>query len=46
MNLERNREGDLAEDSFKRKGRALSGEHMKGQVCHLGALMTDCVSLF
>lgn len=31
----------LCSDCFKWKGRALSGEHMKGQLCHLGALMTD-----
>lgn len=42
----REEQSGLGWDSFKRKGRALSREHMKGQVCHLGALMTDCVSLF
>lgn len=46
MNLEKKQRRGLGWDSSKRKGRALSGEHMKGRVCHLGALMTGCVSLF
>lgn len=46
MNREKKQRRGLGWDSFKRKGRALSGEHMKGRVCHLGALMTGCVSLF
>lgn len=36
----------LGWDYFNRKGRALSGEHMKGQLRHLGALMTDWAALF
>lgn len=33
--------GGLGWDCSDRKGMALSGEHMKGQLRHLGALMTD-----
>lgn len=36
----------LGSDCFKWKGRALTVEHMKGQLCHLGALMTDRAGLF
>lgn len=36
----------LGWDCFNRKGRALSGEHMKGQLRHLGELMTDWAALF
>lgn len=32
--------------AFNRKGRALSGEHMKEELRHLGALMTDWAALF
>lgn len=33
-------------DCVNRKGRALSGEHMKGWLRHLGAVMTDWAALF
>lgn len=45
-NLERNREGDLARTILRGREGPWKREHLKEQVCHQGALMTDCVSLF